>query len=318
MTHRILAVAFPPAQSLDILGPLEVFTAANHLSGKALYQVELAGPEAGALATTAGVDLVAHLKLHPRLKVPDTLLVAGGQGARDAATREDWMASLGALAGAAPRVAAVCTGAFALAATGCLEGRRAVTHWQHCRALACQFPQVKVEEDALFIEDGKFFTSAGVTAGIDLALALLERDQSPELALRVARQLVVYLRRPGGQSQFSAHLVAPTAKSEFHELSQWILEHLAGDLSVEALAERMNMSPRHFARRFRAEMGMGPGEFVQRMRLDEARRCLLDSDQGLGQVAGRCGYPTLEALRLSFQRHLKVSPGEFRARFRTT
>jgi len=246
------------------------------------------------------------------------LIVAGGLGARAASRDRKLLAALRRVARRTPRVASVCTGALPLAATGLLDGRRATTHWDACAAMARRFPKVKVDPDAIFVVDGKYHTSAGVTAGIDLALALVEHDLGRAEALAIARQLVVFLRRPGGQSQFSGHLQAEpgtVAGERFAALTRWMLDHLAADLSVEALAARAHMSPRNFARRFNEAMGTTPARYVQRLRLDAARRLLSEGGLAVAEVAHRTGFASLETMRLAFRRHLKVAPQDFRQRF---
>ena len=321
--HRIAMLAFPVAQTLDVTGPLEVFASANALAARkgepVPYEIVVAAPAAGLVATSAGVPLHAAHSFAELASPPDTLILAGGAGARKAAHDPRLVATVRRLAERAPRVASVCTGAFVLAATGLLDGRRAVTHWAHCASLAQRFPAVTVEPDAIFVVDGKFHTSAGVTAGIDLALALVERDLGRATALAIARELIVFLKRPGGQSQFSDHLLdgnGAAAEERFHTLGDWVRRHLASDLSIEALAARAAMSPRNFARRFRAAMGVTPGQYVQRLRLDEARRLLTGGDAPASEVAARCGFGSAETMRVAFQRHLKVAPRDFRARFR--
>ena len=323
--HRILIVAFPPAQMLDVTGPLEVFTVANDIAqagGRARpYQLTLAAPAAGPVATTSGVDIVATAGVHDPALRCDTLLLAGGRGARMASADTalvDALARLGATAG---RVGSICTGAFPLAATGVLDGRRATTHWAHFDEFAARFPKVLIERDALFVIEGKYHSSAGISAGIDYALALVERDLGRALALAVARELVVFLKRPGGQSQFSAQLAAEAGAPDpdrFGELTRWIGANLAADLSVDLLAERCAMSSRNFARRFAEAMNVAPGKYVQSLRVDAARRLLTDGELPVERVAQRCGFASAEALRLSFRRHLAVAPSQFRARFQRT
>jgi transcriptional regulator GlxA family with amidase domain len=321
--HRIVIVGFAPAQMLDITGPLEVFTAANQVAAAGLappYQVELAAPGAGLLATSSGVPIQASRDLFDPTLDADTLLLAGGKGARTVRADATLVGALAALCARIPRVGSICTGAFALASTGALDRRRATTHWAHFDEFAAAYPGVLIERDALFVSDGKFHSSAGVSAGIDSALALVEHDLGRAAALRVARELVVFLKRPGGQSQFSAQLAAEVGADDpdrFGELTRWIAAHLEGDLTVEMLAERSAMSARNFARRFIAAMRVAPGKYVQLLRIDAARRHLSDSDLPLARIAARCGFASAEAMRLAFQRHLNVTPGEFRARFQS-
>jgi transcriptional regulator GlxA family with amidase domain len=322
--HRVVIVGFPPAQMLDITGPLDVFTAANQAAAAAglaqPYEVTLAAPGGGLLATSSGVPLHASRDVFDASLDADTVLLAGGPGARSMPADAKLVAALDALCRRTARVGSICTGAFALAATGSLTQRRATTHWAHFDEFATAFPDVRIDRDALFVSDGKFHSSAGVSAGIDSAIALVEHDLGRAMALEVARELVVFLRRPGGQAQFSAQLAAEVGADDpdrFGELTRWIAENLEGDLSVEILAERSAMSPRNFARRFIAAMKVAPAKYVQMLRIDAARRQLSDGDLPVARVAGRCGFASAEAMRLAFQRHLNVTPTDFRARFQS-
>jgi transcriptional regulator GlxA family with amidase domain len=322
--HRITILAFAPAQLLDIVGPLDVFSVANQivLDGGHLppYEVAVAAVRAGALATTSGVSVLAKGMPGPRSRPPDTLLLSGGPGARAASTDAAIVRRVHALCERSPRVGSICTGAYVLAATGLLDGRRATTHWAHFDEFAAFFPRVDIDRDALFVADGKFQTSAGIAAGIDSALAMVEGDLGRDVALGVARELVVFMKRAGGQSQFSAQLAADVAAADpdrFTALTRWMSTHLAHDLSVEVLAERVAMSPRNFARRFTETMRLPPAKYVQALRLDAARRLLTDGPQPVVRVAERCGFASAEAMRLVFQRELKVTPSEFRDRFRS-
>ena len=323
-THRITIVAFAPAQLLDVTGPLEVFAGANGVALRAgcaaPYAIDVAAPLAGPLATTSGIPIVATRLPGPRAAAPDTLLLSGGPGARAATSDRALMRQLRDLCERSPRVGSICTGAFALAGTGLLDGRRATTHWAHFDEFADAFPRVEIDRDALFVADGKFHTSAGISAGIDSALAMVESDLGRGVALEVAQALVVYLKRPGGQSQFSAQLAAQASAHDqdgFAALMRWMAAHLRTDLSVEVLAERMAMSPRNFARRFAQAMRMPPARYVQFLRIDAARRLLTDGNQPIGRVADRCGFLSGEAMRTAFQRQLGVAPSEFRERFRS-
>ena len=320
--HRILLIGFPPAQMLDISGPLDVFTIANELSEAAgrrtPYNISLAGPAAGTLMTTSGVALQAAFSLFDTALRPDTLLICGGRGARMSSRDTKLIGALATLCERASRVGSICTGAFPLAATGALEGQRATTHWAHFDEFSAQFPRVEIDRDALFLSAGKCHTSAGITAGIDFCLSLVERDLGRALALQVARELVVFMKRPGGQSQFSTLLMHDATgpdKAPFDELVRWMAEHLNDDLSVEVLAERVAMSPRHFARRFSLALKIAPGKYVQLLRLDAARRLLTESTWSVKQIAHLCGFQSAETMRIAFQRSLNTSPSDFRARF---
>jgi transcriptional regulator GlxA family with amidase domain len=323
--HHVLLVAFPPAQLLDVTGPLDVFAVANAIcesqGAPAPYRLTLAGPTAGPLATTGGVGLLAtHALGDPTLK-PDTLLIAGGAGARAAAFDLEMVAAVARTARRSRRVGSICTGAFMLAATGVLDGKRTTTHWAHFDEFAERFPSVEIDRDALFLMEGKFHSSAGISAGIDYALALVEHDHGRQFALQVARELVVFLKRPGGQAQFSAQLAAEAGADDpdrFAELTAWMTRNLASDLSVASLADRCAMSGRNFARRFTEAMNMTPGKYIQAIRVDAARRLLTDGELPVERVAARTEFASAEAMRLSFRRHLGIAPSQFRARFQGT
>jgi transcriptional regulator GlxA family with amidase domain len=317
--RTVLMVLFDQVQSLDVTGPLEVFTGANawqaSRGGTPAYAIRTASLGGRAVRTSSGLRLTPDGDLRdPRARHEDLLIVPGGEGSR----RPDpeltaWLRAHGGQAG---RLVSVCTGAFLLAEAGLLAGRRVTTHWAYCGALAARYPEVTVEPDPIFIRDGNVATSAGVTAGIDLALALAEEDLGREAALDIARHLVVFLRRPGNQAQFSAQLAGQMASREpLRDVQRWIADHPAADLSVETLARAASLSPRQFARAFAAEVGMSPGRYVDQVRLEAARRRLEDTADGVEQTARSCGYGTPEAMRRAFVRVLGVSPGEYRRRF---
>ncbi|MGQ4417431.1 GlxA family transcriptional regulator [Streptomyces sp. SAS_269] len=308
-----LLVLFDGVQSLDVTGPLEVFTGAEqHTPGT--YHVRTASLEGGPVRTSSGLALVPDGAL-TAMPDPDTLLVPGGQGTRGPDPRlTDWLRAHGPRT---RRLVSVCTGAILLAAAGLLDGRRATTHWAYCDKLARDHPAVTVDPQPIYVRDGYIATSAGVTSGIDLALALVEEDLDREVALTVARHLVVFLRRPGNQAQFSAQLAAQTARRDpLREVQRWITEHPAGDLTVESLAARARLSPRHFARAFREETGTTPGRYVDRVRLEHARRLLEDTCDGVEEISRASGYGTPEAMRRAFVRALGTAPAEYRRRFR--
>jgi len=313
MTQRtVLVVLFDDVQSLDVTGPLEVFAGAElHTPGT--YRIRTASLDGAAVRTSSGLTVVPDLAL-PDAPVPHTLLVPGGQGTRRPDPRlTDWLRANGPRA---ERLVSVCTGAILLAAAGLLDGHRVTTHWAYSDTLARDHPAVDVEPDPIYIRDGHVATSAGVTAGIDLALALVEEDLDRDVALTIARHLVVFLRRPGNQAQFSAQLATQTARREpLREVQQWITEHPDGDLSVESLAARARLSPRHFARAFQAETGTTPGRYVDRVRLEHARRLLEDTTDGVEEISRASGYGTPEAMRRAFVRTLGASPAEYRRRF---
>ncbi|WKU47863.1 GlxA family transcriptional regulator [Streptomyces sp. VNUA116] len=313
--RTVLIVLFDEVQSLDFTGPAEVFAGARQWTGDpATYRVHTATLDGGPVRTSSGLRVTPDSALHDA-PAAHTLLVPGGEGTRTPDPRlVTWLCEH---APRAERVVSVCTGSFLLAAAGLLEGRRATTHWAFCAALAARFPSVRVEPDPIYVRDGNVVTSAGVTAGIDLALALVEDDLGREPALAVARNLVVFLRRPGNQTQFSAPLAAQTAsRPRLRDVQHWIVENPAADLSVEALAARADLSPRHFARAFHSETGMTPGRYVDRVRLEAARRQLEDTGDGVEEVSRACGYGTPEAMRRAFVRSLGTSPAEYRRRFR--
>ena len=315
--RRVALLAFPGVQALDVVGPAEVFSMADRLSGGA-YTLELVTADGAPFATSSGLRLLPHSALTGCRGAIDTLVVAGGAGVPAALDDErviDWIT---AAARRSRRVASVCNGAFLLAKAGLLDGRRATTHWASCEELQRRHPAVRVEADPIFVRDGHIATSAGVTAGIDLALALVEEDLGPQISLEAARWLVLFLKRPGGQSQFSAQLSGQAAERRpLRELQAWIADHLDADLSVPALAERAFMSPRNFARAFRREVGMTPAAYVEVVRVERARQELETGDAGVEEIARRCGFGTVETMRRAFRRRLRVSPGEYRSRFQT-
>ncbi|MEU6511307.1 GlxA family transcriptional regulator [Streptomyces sp. NPDC046942] len=313
MPHRtLLFVLFDEVQSLDVTGPLEVFAGAEkHTPGT--YRIRTASLDGGPVRCSSGLTLVPDEAL-TAVSDPHTLVVPGGQGTRAPDPRlVDWLRAHGPRA---RRLVSVCTGAALLAAAGLLDGRRATTHWAYCDKLARDHPAVTVDPEPIYVRDGDVATSAGVTSGIDLALALVEEDLDRDVALTVARHLVVFLRRPGNQAQFSAQLAAQTAqRAPLREVQRWVTEHPAGDLTVESLAARARLSPRHFARAFRAETGTTPGRYVDQVRLEHARRLLEDTADGIEEIARASGYGTPEAMRRAFVRALGTPPAEYRRRF---
>jgi transcriptional regulator GlxA family with amidase domain len=322
-TRRIGIVAFPGSQILDIAGPLAVFTEANHFCREdfnvkqAAYQVELISTESDRLVDCyCGVNITAQNDFRRVRGKFDTLLIAGGYGVAQIEKITGFLPWLRKTSNAARRIGSVCAGAFALAAAGLLDGRRATTHWYYCRQMAELFPAVQIDPDPIFICDRNVYTSAGVTAGIDLSLALVEEDWGAELALLVARALVVFLRRPGSQSQFSASLsLQASDRTPLRELQVWILDNLGEPLTVEQLAERVGMSPRNFARVFAEQTGVTPARFVTQVRVETARRRLEESSQSIELIAEECGFGSAESMRSAFQRLLRVSPQEYRKRF---
>lgn len=318
IVRSVLILAFPRAQLLDVTGPLQVFASANEFArerGLAVpYAPRIVAAQAGAVQTSSGATLLADSLASVR-RPTDTLIVAGGKGVYDASRDARLLGWLRRQAGKARRVASVCTGAFLLAEAGLLDGRRVVTHWRHCDELAGRYPQLRVEADPIFIRENNVWTSAGVTAGIDLALALLEEDLGREAALDVARDLVVFLKRPGGQAQFSALLSTQNAPERFGELHMWMAEHIAADLSVPALAHRAGMSERSFMRHYRAATGRTPARAVEQFRVEAAQRLLSETALPIKRIALRCGFGTEETMRRSFARMLSTTPQAYRERF---
>jgi transcriptional regulator GlxA family with amidase domain len=270
--------------------------------------------DGGTVTTSAGLGIVAE-PLPGDAEPSDTLVVAGGWGVYDAARDPALVAWVRAQAASARRVASVCTGAFLLAAAGLLDERRAVTHWTRCAELGRRYPAVRVEPDPIFIRDGDVWTSAGVTAGIDLTLALIEDDLGRALALDVARHLVVFLKRPGGQAQFSTALSLQKTGDRFGELHAWIAENLSADLSLGALAARAGMSERSFVRHYRSQTGMTPARSIEQLRLEAARRLLGDTALPVKRIAARCGFGSEETMRRGFLRAVGVTPQAYRERF---
>jgi transcriptional regulator GlxA family with amidase domain len=318
MRRVIEVLAFPAVQLLDVTGPVQVFASANDFAAEAgtmpPYEVHIVTQGGQSVTASAGVAL-ATLPLPAPGSALDTLVIAGGPGVAAAASDPalvDWVRQR---TEDARRVASVCTGAFLLAASGALDGKRAATHWSVCAEFARRFPAVRVESDPIFVRDGTVWTSAGVTAGIDLALALVEEDLGRAAALAVARYLVVFLKRPGGQAQFSAVLSLQAGDDRFGALHEWINQHLAGDISLPVLARQAGMSERSFSRRYAEATGMTPGRAVEQLRLEAARRLLLETRLPVKRIAQHCGFGSEETMRRSFNRLLAVAPQDYRARF---
>src|SRR5689334_15449877 len=315
--RRVMVLATDGVQSLDVMGPIETFCDAEDLVPGS-YRIEVVGPTSdGQITMSNGLKLGVGPLPEPPPRV-DTLVVAGGEGVRRASDDPaivDWVARASQRA---RRTTSICTGSYLLAAAGLLDGRRATTHWNYCAVLAQRYPEVEIDPDPLFVRDGDIWTSAGITAGIDLALALVEEDLGAEVALTVARMLVVFFKRPGGQSQFSGALsVQQAARPALRELQAWIAGHLDDeDLSVAALADRAGLSERSFARAFRAEVGQTPAAYVEALRVERARALLEDGARSLESVARAAGFSSPEILRRAFHRRLGVSPAGYRERFR--
>jgi transcriptional regulator GlxA family with amidase domain len=319
-TRQTAILGFDGVQSLDVVGPMEVFAVANLHSPPGLqpYSITLASPSGGEILTHAGLRLAGAVALKDLPDDIDTIVIAGGSEAALRAAIEDqsvlrWLTDR---ALRTRRIASVCTGAFVLAASGLLDGRRATTHWKLCAMLQRLCPAVRVEPDAIFIAEPPFYTSAGVTAGIDLCLSLVEADCGSAVALAVARELVLFMRRPGGQSQFSAGLqIQADATPRMRELLTAIIEDPSGDLSGAALADRLAMTERTFSRHFRQETGFTPTQFVEAARVERAKVLLETSDWPLARVAGRAGFGSVDALHRAFLKRVGTPPGFYRDRF---
>ncbi|GGS07853.1 AraC family transcriptional regulator [Streptomyces aureoverticillatus] len=325
LPHRVVIAVFPDVDLLDVTGPAEVFSLANRqAAGSGRYEVRLAGPAAGEVRTSAGVRLLADMAFDEVGGRVDTLLVPGAVDLTDDGPRArvdpDVVAWVKRTAPGARRVASVCVGAHVLAAAGLLDGMTATTHWSTAAQLAAEHPAVTVDPDPIFVrtDRGRVWTGAGISACLDLALALVAEDLGEDAALAVARELVMYLKRQGGQSQFSVPLSRPaSARRDIDELRLWIADHLDEDLSAEVLAARMCLSERHFARVFKQETGASPAAYVEAARVEVARRLLETTDVPLDQVAAAAGLGSAETLHRSFKRQLATTPGAYRRRFRT-
>jgi transcriptional regulator GlxA family with amidase domain len=316
---HIVIVGYDDITSLDLSGPLEAFSSAVHEDSKGnpqpCYKVTIAALGAKTFRSESGLRMAGACLLSS-LRHLDTLIVPGGRGMRISPSGIRLAKWIGQRAGTIRRIASVCTGIYGVAPTGLLNGRRVTTHWRYAADLAARFPELKVNADALYIRDGKFYTTAGITAGIDLSLALIEEDFGPQVALTVARELVVYMKRPGGQDQFSEPLKFQLASTtRFGDLAAWILGNLDRNLSVEVLAERVNLSPRQFSRRFRTEFNDSPAAFVQHLRLDEARKRLSASSCTIESVANSTGFRDPDAFRRAFIQRFGIPPQQYRTRF---
>lgn len=321
MAHRVVLVAYPGIQSLDLVGPLEVFATTNRIVGgpSPCYRFEVVTPTGAPAVSSSGLTIAAHSSIAACTGPIDTLVVVGGDGTVDAVQDDDLVAWIAEAARRSSRTTSVCSGAFLLGRAGLLEGRRATTHWASCGLLARTNPDTTVERDPIFVRDGDVWTSAGITSGMDLALALVEADHGAAVARDVARWMVLFVQRPGGQAQFSTQLAAQQPdRPALRELDRWIADHLDADLSVPALARRVGMSTRSFSRTFRQEVGTTPAAHVEALRTEAARRLLETTGRGLGDVARTCGFGTVETLHRAFQRQVGVTPGTYRRRFTTT
>ncbi|MEK1897111.1 MAG: GlxA family transcriptional regulator [Rhizobium sp.] len=315
---RIAILTIPGVQMLDVAGPMDVFSeATTQLKGRAGYSLEIVGLTMEPVTALNGTRFLPDMSIKETLEGFDTLLIAGSPGIRQYEDHRELLRWIGRESHHVRRLASICTGAFLLGKAGLLDGHRATTHWNSTSRLASMFPTVRLEPNTIFVKDGPIYTSAGVTASMDLALALVEEDFGRSIALRVAKELILFLQRPGGQSQFSVHLEAQAAEiGPIRDTTQWIVDNLADDLSVETLAARLGMSSRNFARTFKRETHMTPGDYVEAARVEAARRILEESDTPLKRVASLCGFADQTGLRRAFMRRINVTPVEYRHRFR--
>jgi transcriptional regulator GlxA family with amidase domain len=319
MQKRIGVLIYRDVQALDVAGPMDAFAAATVAGGNGsrapLYEVFTVAASGRALVSESSLTLKPNYTFASCPEM-DTLVIPGGSAMRDPRLAEKLAPWIERHAKRARRVAAICTGTFGLAATGLLKGRRVTTHWRYAGELAARYPQLRVEANALFIKDGRFYTSAGITAGIDLALALIEEDAGRVVSLQVARDLVVYLRRSGGQAQYSEPLEFE-AKSldRFADIARWIATNLHRKLTLETLARHASLCPRQVSRRFKAAFGMTPADFVESLRMKEAQRRLATTGASIKRVASSLGYRSAPVFRRAFERRFAVSPGAYRERF---
>jgi transcriptional regulator GlxA family with amidase domain len=316
---RVGLIGYDGVQALDIIGPSDAFTIADietdNGQRRQCYEVIIVGITNKPFRAESGVSFQPHTTLRnaPTL---DTLIIPGGRGARIGKSGNLIAKWISSRAKRIRRIASVCTGVYALAPTGLLDGRRVTTHWRFANDVARRFPKLNVDHDALFLKDGPFYTAGGITASVDLALALIEEDYGPRVALAVARELVVFLKRSGGQKQYSEPLEFQINSTDrFADLASWMVEHMRGDLSLDALAKRVCLSPRHFVRRFKQAFGGTPAAFVENLRLDEARRRLSERTQTIENVASSVGFQSDDVFRRAFQRRFGVKPSSYRNRF---
>jgi transcriptional regulator GlxA family with amidase domain len=315
--RTIAIVAMPGVQLLDVSGPLDVFAEANAQARKDVYRLLVVAKTVGQIRSSSGVRLVPDLVIGDAVETKiDTLLVAGCPNAAEVRPDLAVVEWLRRMAPRARRYGSVCSGAFLLAATGLIDGRRVTTHWAVAQQLALHYPAITVDEDAIQVRDGRLRTAAGVTAGLDLALALVEEDLGRDVAMKVAAQLVMLFKRPGGQMQFSRKGEAvPAGRSALQEVQRWVAASPAADHSVASLAKRMELSPRHFARLFHSEVGITPAAWVKAVRVTAARRLLEDGQHTPKQVAALCGFADADTLRRTFARHVGVTPADYRKRY---
>lgn len=321
MTRVVGIIGYPGVVALDVVGPFDAFAIAAQMAGGVTpaYRCLLLGPRDEPFVAESGLRFAPDYALADAPDPLDTLIVAGGGGIRDSAISAPIAAWLKGRAPRCRRVASVCIGIYALAATGLLDHRRVATHWRFAQDVARRFPALRVDPDAIFVESGPFWTSAGVTAGIDLALGMIEADHGPELALTVAREMVIYLKRSGGQAQYSAPLKFQTAgRNRLSEIIAWMSAHLAEDLSVAVLAARSCITPRHLTRKFVKAFGLPPGRVAEMLRLDEARQHLTATNSSIAHIAESVGFRSADVFRRAFERRFNTTPRDYRERFRTS
>jgi len=323
LAHRVVMVGFENAQILDITGPLEVFSRTGRwlvdhgYAKNPPYTVELVATKAGQVECSSGISLVAT-NSYLDVEAVDTLLIAGGIGYQSACESIELIDWIKKQSGQVRRIGSICTGAFLLAKAGLLENKKATTHWAYCEKLRVGDNTIDVETDAIYVRQGKVYTSAGVTSGMDMALAMVEEDWGKKVALAVAQELVLYLKRPGGQSQFSRQLSIQEAEdSKIAQLQVWMRDNPTENLNVPALADKTAMSERNFVRRFYEDVGITPAKYVEQVRVEVARRCLEDTDWPIEKLAKQSGFNNAETLRRTFLRNVGITPKEYRMRFQS-
>lgn len=310
----IILLAYQGLQTLDLSGPLDAFAAANDRRPGA-YGCKVVSLDGGAVTSESGLRILPDASLAEVGEI-DTLMIPGGAGLRQSGVADGISGAVRRLSPQLRRIVSICTGIYGVAQSGLLDGRRATTHWRFAADVAMRFPAIKLDSDAIFVKDGPVYSSAGITAAIDLSLALIEEDYGPRLSLAVARDLVVYIKRAGGQQQYSEPLrFQAGAADRFSELAGWICDHLGDDLSIETLAAQAGVSPRHFTRRFKQIFGVSPSQQVELMRLDRARDHLTAGHAAIERIAAEVGFKSADAFRRAFDRRFGLSPSNYRQRF---